>query len=164
MADTIEQDKVVKIHYRLTNDAGDELDKSHDDEPLMYLHGHGNIVEGLEEALAGKAVGDEVKAVVSPEKGYGVRQGKPQKVPRSAFEPGADLHAGMQVMGRDDKGRPFPMWIVKVLGNDIVLDSNHPLAGETLHFEVKIDSLRDATDEEIAHGHAHGPHGHGHHH
>lgn len=164
MSDTIQNDTVVHLHYVLTDGEGKELDRSHGDEPLTYLHGHGNIVPGLEEALVGKKVGDELSVVVPPEKAYGARDGKQQKVPRSAFSAGAELRVGMQVMSRDEQGRQFPMWIAKLQGATVVLDSNHPLAGVTLHFSVKVDGMRDATSDELKHGHAHGRDGHGHHH
>ena len=85
-------------------------------------------------------------------------------MPRSAFSAGADLRVGMQVMSRDEQGRQFPMWIAKLQGATVVLDANHPLAGVTLHFSVKVDGMRDATEDEKKHGHAHGRDGHGHHH
>ena len=164
MTDTIAKDKVVSLQYRLTDDAGQELDSSHEGEPLLYLHGHHNIVPGLEEALEGKTIGDELDVVVPPEKGYGERVAKPQKFPRSSFPEGMELKPGMQVTGQDAEGRPFPMWIAKVQGKQITLDPNHPLAGVTLNFHVKVEAMRDATDDEKAHGHAHGPDGHHHHH
>ena len=139
-------------------------DRSPADEPLPSLHGHGHSVPGLEEALLGKQVGDALDVVVPPEKAYGPRNGKQQKVPRSAFSAGADLRVGMQVMSRDEQGRSFPMWIAKLQGSTVVLDANHPLAGVTLHFSVKVDGMREATEDEKKHGHAHGRDGHGHHH
>ena len=163
MSDSIQNDTVVHLHYVLKDGDGNELDRSHDDEPLTYLQGHGNIVPGLEEALLGKAVGDALDVVVPPEKGYGIRQGKPQKVPLSAFNEGAELRVGMQVMSRDEQGRSFPMWIAKLQGTTVVLDAYHPLARVTLHFSGKVDGTREATADELKHGHAHGRDGHHHH-
>ncbi len=163
MSETIQNDTVVHLHYVLKDGDGNELDRSHEDEPLTYLHGHGNIVPGLEKALTGKAVGDALDVVVPPEEGYGLRNGKMEKVPRSAFSEGAQLQVGMQVMGRNEQGQPFPMWIAKIQGATVVLDPNHPLSGVTLHFSVKVDGMRAATDDEKQHGHAHGPDGHHHH-
>lgn len=163
MSDSIQNDTVVHLHYVLKDGEGAVIDRSHDDEPLTYLHGHGNIVPGLERALTGKAVGDALEVVVSPEQGYGLRHGKTQKVPRSAFSEGAELRVGMQVMSRDEKGQAFPMWVAKLQGSTVVLDPNHPLAGVTLHFSVKVDGTRAATEDELKHGHAHGLDGHHHH-
>lgn len=157
--------KVVIIHYTLTNDAGETLDSSDGGEPLPYLHGGGNIVEGLEEALAGKAIGDKVQVTVPPEKGYGARdESEPQPVDRQAFPPDAPLQEGMQFMV--DTGNGYaPVWIVKIEGEQVFLDGNHPLAGQTLNFAVEVVGIRDATADETAHGHPHGLDGTaGHHH
>ncbi|MGA1525528.1 MAG: FKBP-type peptidyl-prolyl cis-trans isomerase [Planctomycetota bacterium] len=156
---TIEKDKVAKIHYKLTNDQGDVVDSSEGREPLCYLHGHGNIVVGLEEALTGQAVGAELNVTVSPEHGYGARDDRAvQTVPRGAFPPDAPL----SFQARDEAGRPLMGTITKLAGDDVTVDFNHPLAGQTLHFEVSITEVRTATEEEISHGHVHGPGGHHH--
>ena len=161
MSDTITAKKVVSIQYTLKNDAGEVLDSSSGGDPLEYLHGAGNIVPGLEKALEGKAVGDKVDAVVPPAEGYGERQGPgPQPVPKDAFG-GADVQPGMGVMAEDDQGRTIPLWVVKVEGEHVFVDANHPLAGETLNFAVEIVGLRDATEQELDHGHVHA-HGHDH--
>lgn len=160
----IADDKVVGIHYTLTNDAGQTLDSSHQrEEPLTYLHGHGNIIPGLEKALLGKASGDKLSVTVSPEEGYGERhEGLIQQVPASAFE-GADgnLEPGMQFQAQTETG-PRLFTITQVEGDQVTIDGNHPLAGETLNFDVEVTEVRDATDEEKQHGHVHGPHGHHH--
>lgn len=160
----IAHDKVVAFHYTLTNQAGDTLDSSHQrEEPLTYLHGYGNIIPGLESALAGKETGDKLDVTVAPEDGYGERNdGLVQQVPISAFE-GAEstLQPGMQFQAQTEAG-PRIFTITAVEGEDITVDGNHPLAGETLSFSVEITDVRDATDEEQQHGHAHGPGGHEH--
>ncbi len=161
MSATITAKKVVSIQYTLKNEAGEVLDSSSGGDPLAYLHGAGNIVPGLEKALDGKAVGDKVDAVVPPAEGYGERQGPgPQPVPKSAFG-GADVQPGMGVMAEDEQGRTIPLWVVKVEGEHVFVDGNHPLAGETLHFAVEVVEVRDATAQELDHGHVHA-HGHDH--
>lgn len=164
MGNVAEAGKVVIIQYTLTNDAGEVLDTSDGGEALPYLHGEGNIVDGLEEALNGKAIGDKLEVSVPPIKGYGERQdGPPQPVPRSAFPEDMDIEPGMQFMVETDEG-VAPVWIDHVAGDEVFLDGNHPLAGTTLHFAVEIVGVRDATDDEKAHGHPHGIDGTGGHH
>jgi len=159
----IAADTVVAIHYTLTLDSGDEVDSSRGAEPLLYLHGHGNIVPGLESELATHQVGDRLMVSVPAEQGYGEREDEAtQRVPRSAFPAAADLQPGMQFGVQDDAGNVRPVWVVEVEADAVVLDLNHPLAGETLHFEVEVVSIRPATPEELRHGHPHGPGGHHH--
>ncbi len=158
----ITENSVVNIHYTLTNDAGEVLDTSDGREPLMYLQGHHQIIPGLEAALLGKIAGESVDAVIAPEDAYGVREEAAiQQVPRAAFEQIPDLAVGMQLHGDTPQG---PMAVVVTeIGDDVVtVDANHPLAGQTLHFAVNIVSVREATESELEHGHAHG--GDGHHH
>jgi FKBP-type peptidyl-prolyl cis-trans isomerase SlyD len=164
-ADPIARDKVVGLHYTLKNDKGDVLDSSDGGEPLLYLHGHDNIVPGLERKLTGRALGDKLDVVVQPADGYGVRDPRgEQKVPRSAFPKDVKLEKGMQLAMRDPSGKVVPLWIARVEKNEVHVDLNHPLAGEVLHFAVEVVSIRAATKEELSHGHPHGPDGHGHHH
>ena len=158
----ISVNKVVSLAYVLRDDDGEIIDQSETGSPLLYLHGAQNIVPGLEEQLEGVAEGESVKATVSPEKGYGPRIGEAQDVPRNLFPDDAELTAGMQVVAHDDDGRQIPFFITGIADDTITVDPNHPLAGETLHFEVTVQSLRDATEEEIAHGHPHGSGGHHH--
>ena len=155
---------VVSFHYTLTNDDGDVLDSSQGSEPLMYLHGAGNIVPGLERALLGRTVGDRFKSVIAPEDGYGERQGPgPQAVPRSRFPKDAELEEGMQIFAQGPNGDAFPLWVVDVSDKEVMVDHNHPLAGVTLHFDVEVTDIRSATADEMSHGHPHGPDGHHHH-
>ncbi|MBJ95926.1 MAG: peptidylprolyl isomerase [Rickettsiales bacterium] len=148
------------FHYLLKNSEGEVLDSSDGADPLVYLHGAGNIVPGLEEELLGKTVGDKMSVIVPPEKAYGVRGGPgPQPVERSAFPADVELSAGMQFFAEAPDGSPLALWIVELSDDKVMVDANHPLAGVTLHFDVEITGLRDATDEEREHGHPHGPDG-----
>lgn len=159
---TIAAKKVVSLEYVLKNDAGEEIDRSEPGKPMLYLHGARNIVPGLEKALEGKSAGDEVDAVVPPEQGYGVRQKvKPITVMRSKLPPELDVQKGAQLVMQGPQGN-FPVWVAKVMGSRVQLTPLHPLTGETLHFSVKVVEIRDASEEELAHGHVHGPGGHHH--
>lgn len=163
---TVENGKIVFIHFTLTNAEGEVLDSSIGDEPLFYLHGADNIVPGLEEALTGKTVGDKVQAVIAPEDGYGERnEAPPQRVPREDFPADAEIEIGMPFQAELDEDTVITVWVSDVNENFIELDMNHPLAGETLHFDVEVVRVRPASKDEIAHGHPHGPEGNeGHHH
>lgn len=160
--ETISDGKVVSFNYILTSSAGDTIDSS-SGEPLAYLHGGHNIVPGLERQLVGLKVGDKLDATVPPEEGYGMPhpEGR-QQVPRAAFPADAPVEPGQQFFSQGDDGEMSPFWILGVSDEVIDIDFNHPLAGETLQFAVEIAEIRDATDEEKAHGHPHGPGGHNH--
>jgi FKBP-type peptidyl-prolyl cis-trans isomerase SlyD len=154
----IGKNKVVSMDYTLTDNSGKVIDTSKGREPLSYLHGGGGIIPGLENALEGKAKGDQVKVKVSPEQGYGVRnENQVQDVPISAF-----IRPGMQVQAQTAQG-PRVVTVVSVPNGTVKIDANHPLAGVELNFDVKITDIREATAEEVQHGHAHGPGGHHHH-
>lgn len=153
---------VAYFHYTLTNDAGDVLDSSSGREPLPYLHGKGNIVPGLEKALAGKTVGDKLNVVVAPEEGYGPRiDSLVQVVPKAAFQGVDKLEPGMQFQAESNMG-PVSVVVTAIEGDNVTVDGNHPLAGETLHFAVEITEVREASVEEVLHGHVHGVGGHHH--
>ncbi|MFT7611399.1 MAG: FKBP-type peptidyl-prolyl cis-trans isomerase SlyD [Parvicellaceae bacterium] len=158
-------DTVVTMHYTLKNENGDILDQSNEERgPLSILQGHGNIIPGLEEQLVGKMKGEEFTAVVEPEKGYGEYQDNMvQIVPLSGFKGEGDetLTQGMQVQVETNQG-PAVATVTLIKDEEVTLDLNHPLAGETLHFEIEVTDVREAEQEEITHGHAHGPHGHNH--
>ncbi|HKP60389.1 MAG TPA: peptidylprolyl isomerase [Polyangiales bacterium] len=159
----IANNTAVWLQYTLRDDAGEVLDASEHDEPLVYIHGQGDIVPGLEKALQGKSVGSKFKVSVSPEEGYGVREeAKVQKVPRGAFEDDADLEPGMQFQAQGPDGIDI-VTVLEVSGDDVTIDANHPLAGKQLHFEIEVVEVRVATEEELEHGHVHGPDGHHHH-
>lgn len=157
-------DAVVTIHYTLKDDAGTVIDSSRDGDPFAYLHGHQNIVPGLERQLEGKSPGDSVQAVVQPEEGYGPRiDNAEMAVPRSELPADADLQVGMQLMAQEaENSQPRPVWIAAVDGDSVTMDFNHPLAGVTLHFDVEILEIRAAEKQELEHGHPHGPGGHHH--
>ena len=161
---TVADNTVVTMHYTLKDSDGEVLDSSEGEEPLTYLHGAGNVVPGLERELSGKAVGDKLDVVVQPADGYGEREGpEPQRVPLSDFPEDAGLEEGMEVVGEGPDNETFPLWVVEVGDDYAVLDHNHPLADVTLHFDIEITKIRDASEEELAHGHPHGPGGHHHH-
>ena len=164
--ETVGDGRVVFINFSLRNDAGEVLDESKPGEPLFYLHGYQNIVPGLESQLAGKAVGDRLTAVVPPEQGYGVRlEGEPQRVRRTEFPKEFEIFEGRQLVVQDAEGNHVPLYISEVKGAWVSIERNHPLAGQTLHFDVEITRIRQAVPEELAHGHPHGPEGTlGHHH
>lgn len=160
----IKEGSVVSMTYRLTNTAGEELDSAEKASPFSYLHGHGQIVPGLERELEGLAVGTSKKVVVSPVDGYGEFEPELQTVARrDQFPADQPLEVGMRFAADVGQEQPVVFMVMSVEGNDVTLDGNHPLAGETLHFDVEILEVRDATEEELAHGHAHGPDGHHHH-
>lgn len=151
---------VVSIHYTLTDDDGDVVDSSEGQEPLAYLHGHSNIVPGLEQALLGKQVGDRLKAVVAPADGYGeFDPAGEERVPRDAFPEDIELEPGMQFTATGPDGAVSPVWIAGLEGDEVLVDMNHPLAGQTLHFDVEVVAIRTATPEELDHGHPHGADG-----
>jgi FKBP-type peptidyl-prolyl cis-trans isomerase SlyD len=160
----IAQDKVVLIHYTLTNEKGEVLDSSSGGEPLAYLHGQGNIIPGLEKALEGKQAGDKLDVKVAPAEGYGERDDKlVQQVPRRAFSGAQDVKPGMQFHAQTSGGHARVVTVTRVAGDMVTVDGNHPLAGEHLNFAVEVTEVREATAEELSHGHVHGPGGHHHH-
>ncbi len=158
----ISDKKVVSIHYTLTNDAGEVIDSSEGREPLPYLAGAGNIIPGLENALEGKSAGDKLDVRVAPEEGYGERHEQMiQEVPRSAFDGVDDIQVGMHFQAQSDHG-PVSVVVTALTDETVTVDGNHPLAGENLNFAVEVMDVRDATEEELEHGHVHGPGGHHH--
>jgi FKBP-type peptidyl-prolyl cis-trans isomerase SlyD len=162
MQQQVAKDKVVSIDYTLTDTGGEVIDSSQGGEPLTYLHGSGNIIPGLEQALEGKSAGDQVNATVAPDQGYGQKNpGLIQPVPRSQFPGVADIKIGMQFQAQTNHG-PRVVTVVGVDDQTVTVDANHPLAGETLNFAVRVVDVRDATQQELDHGHAHGPGGHQH--
>lgn len=159
---TVAKNKVVLIDYKLTNNSGELLDSSEGGEPLAYIHGIGNIISGLEEALEGRKSGDSLSVSIPPEKGYGVHdENKVQAVPRRMFQGVDDIRAGMQFHAQTQNGLEV-VTVTGVEGDLVSIDANHPLAGETLNFDVTIIEVRDASEEELEHGHVHGEGGHHH--
>lgn len=160
---TIADKQVVSIHYTLTDDDGETLDSSAGRDPLTYLHGAQNIIPGLEHALTGKDVGDQLQVTVQPVDAYGEFNDElVQTVPREAFEGIDQVEPGMQFEARSPEGGSSIVMVKEVSDQGVVVDGNHPLAGQTLHFDVTVEEVRAATDEEVAHGHVHGPDGHQH--
>ena len=146
----------VYIHYTLKNRDGELLDKSRSDDPLGYIHGTGTIVPGLESALEGKQAGDSVNVVVAPEEACGSRNEElVQDVPRGAFDGVDAIEPGMRFQAESEQGTRV-VTVTAVSEEVVTVDGNHPLAGETLVFDVEVDSVREASDEEVAHGHVHG--------
>jgi len=151
----VEKDRVVSIDYSLKDDGGNLIDSSESSEPLVYLHGNGNIIPGLEKQLAGKKAGDRVNCVIDPAEGYGEHdESLVFKVAKSEFD-GADVEVGMQFEAHGEDGAQI-VTVVAVEGDEVTIDANHPLAGEKLHFDVKVVEVREASAEELEHGHVHG--------
>lgn len=146
---------VVSMEYALRDDEGSIIDQSQPGQPLAYLHGHKNIIPGLEAALQGKEAGDQVEVKVSPEEGYGEpNPALEQVVPKDRFQGIENIEEGMQFQASTDQG-PVSVRVVKVEDEDVTVDGNHPLAGKHLNFNVTVQDVRPATEEEIAHGHVH---------
>jgi FKBP-type peptidyl-prolyl cis-trans isomerase SlyD len=159
----IGKDRVVELEYRLHLGDGQVIDASEPGKPLSYLHGRGQIVPGLEGALEGLDIGEAKQVVVAPAQGYGEHDARGlQEVPRTMFPANAELAPGMRLAAQTDSGEVIPIGIHEVKGQTVIVDLNHPLAGKTLHFDVTVRGVRDATAEELTHGHAHGPEGHEH--
>ena len=153
---SISKNKVVSIHYTLKNDNGDIIDKSEKDSPLSFIFGIGSIIAGLEKELEGKAVGDKFDTRIDPKEGYGERRDElVQVVPKEHLGDIEELQEGMQLQGQSENGDIMIFTVAKIEGNNITLDSNHPLAGVALNFSVEVVEVRDATSEEIDHGHVH---------
>lgn len=159
----IAANKAVSIDYTLTNDAGEVIDSSAGGAPLVYLHGAGNIIPGLEKALEGKTTGDELDVAVEPEDAYGEYLAElVSTLNRSMFEGVDELEVGMQFHASAPDGQMQIVTIRDLDGDDVTVDGNHPLAGQRLNFKVKVVDVRDASEEEIAHRHIHGEGGHHH--
>jgi len=158
----IKKDAVVSIHYTLTDNEGEILDTSEGQEPLAYLHGRGNLIPGLEKELEGKKEGDKLNVTIPPEDAYGIRDEQlVRKVSRSSFKEIQDLQPGMQFQSQSEKGLEI-FTVTKIEGEDVTIDGNHALADATLTFDVEVTEIREATEEELAHGHVHGAGGHHH--
>lgn len=155
----IAKNAVVSIDYTLTDNEGSVLDSSRGGSPLAYLHGAGNIIPGLEEALEGKAAGDQLQISVPPEKAYGRRiEELHHKVPRTMFVTKGEIKPGMRFHANGEHGT-HTVTVTSVDTEHVTVDANHPMAGKTLNFDVRVVAVRTATDEELAHGHVHDPHG-----
>lgn len=153
----IKKDTAVSIDYILKDDVGEVMDKSENGQ-FVFLAGANNIIPGLESALDGKAAGDALEIVIAPEDAYGeVDPGRVQKMPRSAFPEGSDIQVGAQFHGAGPEGNSIAVTVTSIEGDEIEIDGNHPLAGKTLHFSVNVVEVREASKDELSHGHIHGP-------
>ncbi|HTQ37115.1 MAG TPA: peptidylprolyl isomerase, partial [Steroidobacteraceae bacterium] len=142
--------------------AGKVIDTSDGGDPLAYIHGHGNLVAGLERELTGKTAGDQLEVKITPAEGYGeYDEAMVQRVPRRQLKGIAKIYVGMKLHAQTQEG-PREVTVTQVLGDTVTIDANHPLAGKNLNFKVDITEVRAATEEELAHGHVHGVHGHHH--
>jgi FKBP-type peptidyl-prolyl cis-trans isomerase SlyD len=158
----IDNQRVVSFDYTLKDTDGNVIDSSDGNEPLSYLHGAGNILPALEAEMQGKTEGDEFSAVIPPEEGYGVRDDSlVGDVPLTDLEGIPNLKVGQQLEAQTPTG-PRVVRITAVNDSAVTIDANHPLAGVTLHFDVKVADIREATADELEHGHAHGAGGHHH--
>ncbi|MEP5566206.1 MAG: peptidylprolyl isomerase [Halioglobus sp.] len=147
---------VVTIHYTLTDESGETIDSSEGQEPLAYLHGAGNLIPGLERELVGKTAGASLRATIAPEDGYGEFHPELiETVPREAFEGVDQIEAGMAFEAEGSDGQARRIVVKEVSDDGIIIDGNHPLAGVELNFDVQVIDVREASEEEIAHGHVH---------
>jgi FKBP-type peptidyl-prolyl cis-trans isomerase SlyD len=152
----IGNNSVVSLQYKLTNNAGEVLDSSEGDEPLVYLHGSDSIIPGLENALTGKSVGEQLQVTIPPEEGYGdFDDTLIQVIPRDAFEGIDEIQPGMQFQAENPEGQLQIVCVKEIADDGITIDANHPLAGQVLNFDVTVELVREATAEELKHGHVH---------
>ena len=159
----IENNTVVTVGYRLLNEALEEIDTSEDGAPIVYLHGGDELLDGLEAALNGKTVGDRFTVTLQPDDAYGPEDPELIQIfPVDEFN-GVEMYPGMELQGKDPDGNFRLLRVVAVDGDNVTVNMNHPLAGLVLHFELHVENVRAATEEELEHGHAHGHDGHSHH-
>lgn len=158
----INTNAVASFHYTLKNDAGETIDSSEGRDPMSYLHGAGNIVPGLEKEMEGKSVGDSFATIVKAAEGYGeLDENLKQELPSSMFAGVEKIEAGMEFQAQTEHGLQI-ISVIKVEGDTVTVDGNHPMAGQDLHFDIEVTDIREATQEELDHGHVHGPGGHNH--
>jgi len=157
----IASNTVVTIHYTLKDDKGELIESSIGGDPMEYIHGVGNLIPGLESKLEGKEKGAKLSVVVPPEDGYGENDPELiETVEKAEFESMEDLSVGKEFQYDDEDGNVFHVRVTGVDGDKVTVDGNHPLAGQTLAFEVEVLGVREASKEEVEHGHVHGPHTH----
>lgn len=158
----ISKNSVVQFHYTLTDEAGEKLESSYEGDPVAYLHGHNNMIVGVEKALEAKKEADEFSTTVAPADAYGeIQADAQQRVPTKHLQGAEKWAPGMMATVNTEQGQR-QVTVVKVGRFMVTVDLNHPLAGKTLTFDIKVESVREATEEEIQHGHAHGVGGHHH--
>lgn len=152
----VQNDKVVSIDYTLKDDSGEVLDTSQEREPLAFIFGNGNIIPGLENALEGKEKGEELSVTIEPKEGYGeYDESLMFEVGKEQFQDASQIQEGMQVQAQNSNGE-VQIFTIKSIGDEkVTLDANHPLAGQTLHFDVEVSDVREPTEEELDHGHVH---------
>ncbi len=159
----IANNTVVTVGYRLLNEALEEIDTSENGEPIVYLHGGDELLDGLEAALSGKTAGDRFRVSLPPDEAYGPEDPELIQIfPIDEFND-VDMYPGMELQGKDPEGNLRLLRVVAIDGNNVTVNMNHPLAGLLLHFDLHVENVRAATAEELAHGHAHGYDGHSHH-
>lgn len=158
----IDNNSVVTLHYTLKDNDGNIIDQS-DDGSFLYLHGAMNIIPGLEDALTGKKAGEKFSVSIAPEQGYGQKDpARIQEVPKEMFDNSADLAVGAQFHAQGPDGNAVVVTVTEIKDDTVEIDANHSLAGVDLNFDVEVVDVREASEEEITHGHVHGPHGHHH--
>ncbi|MPS32728.1 MULTISPECIES: peptidylprolyl isomerase [unclassified Salinivibrio] len=151
----IAKDVVVSLAYQVKNEDGALVDESTAQEPLQYLHGHRNLIVGLENALEGREKGESFDVTVGPDEAYGdYQEAMVQRVPANVFQGVDQVEVGMRFMAETDQGQ-IPVEVTEVDGEEVVVDANHMLAGQTLSFSVDVVDVREATEEEVSHGHIH---------
>jgi len=159
---TVENTRVIGFHYTLKNDAGEVLDSSDGGHPMLYLAGGGQILPALDAVMQPLSVGDKKSVSLTAKEGYGeINPAFKMNVKLGQFPPGTAVKPGLQFRINNEPGSPM-FRVINVLGEEVFIDGNHPLAGQALHFDVEITESREATEDEISHGHAHGPGGHHH--
>ena len=157
-----EKNKVVTFHYTLKNAEGEQMESSREGDPMAYLHGTNSIIVGLEKAMEGREAGEEFSVTVQPEEAYGVRNdNNVQRIPLKRLKGIGKVQVGQILNLQTNKGQ-VQVTVLKVGRFNVDVDGNHPLAGHELTFDVEVMEIRDATEEEVTHGHAHGPGGHQH--
>lgn len=153
---SVTKDTVVSIHYTVKDASGKKIESSKGEEPLTYLHGHDQIISGLEKALKGKATGDKLNIKITPEEGYGAyNDSMVTTLKKAQFRDQKELKVGSIFQFSDPEGNPVVVRVKEIKGDSIIVDGNHPFAGLTLDFSVEVVDIRPATKEELAHGHAH---------
>jgi FKBP-type peptidyl-prolyl cis-trans isomerase SlyD len=163
VSEVIRDNKVVDLAFTLKGDDGKILDQAEKDDPFTYLHGAEQVVPGLEVGLEGLKIGDKKKVVVSAAEGYGEMDSRLKvTASRSQFPKDVEIEVGLQFETETPDGEEIVFTVCAIEGDQVTVDGNHPLAGQTLHFEVEVLKIRDATADELEHGHAHGPEGHEH--
>ena len=156
------KNKVAVLNFTLKNKDGEIIDETNDG-TFAYLHGARNLILGLENALENKQAGNKISVVIEPKDAYGEHnQEKVERVPLDMFPPEVEIKEGMQFDSESADGEPIVVTVIEIDAGEVVVDGNHPMAGVELHFDVELVEVREATAQELEHGHVHGPHGHDH--